>query len=156
MFERLEGERIQREARESLARDVREPEKPPSRAEQIFATTLVIAIGASWYFRPKLGAVFSVLTRWPIDHSSILLFQILFVVIIVAVAISLYLLRRKRRRLYAMLEIAFGVSASIFAANGITAATDYDSQFRNLVAALGGIYIIIRGLDNWFYKPPAV
>jgi hypothetical protein len=87
-------------------------------------------------------------------HTSVLLFQILFVAIVLVISASLYLLRETNRRWYAVLEILFGMSAADFSANGFYLATEHDTQFRNLVAALGGIYIIIRGLDNWRLKPP--
>lgn len=87
-------------------------------------------------------------------HTSLLFFQILFVAIILAISSLLYALRTKRLRLYAALEIMFGVCASVFAANGLYTSIAYDTEFRNFVAAFGGIYIIVRGLDNW-YKQPA-
>jgi hypothetical protein len=152
MFERIEGERIQRELREDLRRGSHRPEKPPTRAEQILGATSLAAIVAFWYFRGSLSASFSALKEWIIGYTSGLALGILCFAVTIATAISLYLLRSKRRRLYAILEIAFGISASIFAANEIANAPEYSSEFRNLVAAVGGIYIIIRGLDNWFHK----
>ena len=106
------------------------------------------------FFGDQIFGLISLLSIWIKAHVSSVLFEVLFVAIVIVISALLYLLRSKHRKSYGVLEITFGISASVFAANGFYASTEQDAQFRNLVAVFGGIYIIIRGLDNWAYRPP--
>lgn len=120
----------------------------------VLLAVLIMAIVPIWYFIGDYltAHLLQVLTLAK-THTSALFFQMLFVAIVFAVSASLYVLRTNHRKWYAALEISLGISASVFSANGIYLSSEHDTQFRNLVAAFGGIYIIIRGLDNWA-KPP--
>jgi hypothetical protein len=77
------------------------------------------------------------------------LFELLFVFVIVCLAIGLYLLRSLRPRTYASLEIIVGLIVSVHAANSIYIAAP---TVQDLFTILGGLYLIIRGTDNWSKK----
>jgi hypothetical protein len=82
-------------------------------------------------------------------HLGEMLFQFSFVAVVLIVAVGLFTLRYFQRRLYGSIEIIFGFFAAVYAANELyVAATPY-SQTKGAVASLAGIYIIIRGMDNW-------
>lgn len=87
-------------------------------------------------------------------YFSLGLFQLLFIVVIFIASLALYALRSYNRRLYATMEIAFGLGASLYAANQIYTASDTGSEMRAAVATIAGIYIIVRGFDNWQYRKP--
>jgi hypothetical protein len=60
------------------------------------------------------------------------------------IAYSLYILRDRRRSLYGAIEIIAG-SAAIFS----SIVTVSNSDFARFVSLTGGIYIIVRGMDNF-------
>ena len=59
----------------------------------------------------------------------------------VPLAYGLYLLRRWRKDIYGIIEVATGFGTILIAAAGTFAAA-------TLIALLGGVYVIIRGLTN--------
>lgn len=101
---------------------------------------------------PYLTPIFSPLLTFLRDHVSEAAFQLGFVVLVTLASIALYLLRSRQRRLYASLEIVFGVSVAVYAANQTYVVSVGDTQLKNFFATMAGIYVIIRGLDNWFYQ----
>jgi hypothetical protein len=125
----------------------------PSGTGYLLIGPLVIPIALN-FFGDQISEAFFWLIGWINAHVSSVMFAVLFAAVAIVISTLLYLLRVKNRKLYAVLEMAFGISASVFAANGFYPPSTHETQFRNFVAAVGGIYIIIRGLDNWFYKSP--
>jgi hypothetical protein len=77
------------------------------------------------------------------------LFQAFFMVLVTAIAGVLFYLRQTMRGLYAAIEIAFGILAGVYAANQFYGADVPDSRVKAVFAAVAGIYIIVRGLENW-------
>jgi hypothetical protein len=55
----------------------------------------------------------------------------------------------KMARHLCAVEIGSGILAAVYAANQFYVAPDPDSELKGFVATVGGIYIIVRGLDNW-------
>jgi hypothetical protein len=78
-----------------------------------------------------------------------IVFQGLFAAAVLAIGGGLYALRQFRRRTYAFLEVVFGMGAAVYAANTFYFATTGDDRARSIVATFAGIYIIVRGFDNW-------
>jgi hypothetical protein len=117
----------------------------------IFAVVLSAAIIFLWqYFVgvPKSPPAETPLQAFVRDHFTELGFQALFAGGVVIVASALFMLREHGRRIYACLEILFGFAAGQFAANTFFHAASPEQRVQATVAAIGGIYIIIRGLDN--------
>ena len=83
------------------------------------------------------------------SHLNAATTQSVFAIAVLACALLLYHLRKRWRRYYAALEIVFGILAGVYAANQFYAAPDPDSELKGFLATVGGIYIIVRGLDNW-------
>jgi hypothetical protein len=79
-------------------------------------------------------------------HISQVPFQFLFLLTILILAMLLYALRSRMRRVYGALEVTCGCVASLVAANRIYESMD---DLSNVLATLAGLYIIIRGFDNW-------
>jgi hypothetical protein len=82
-------------------------------------------------------------------HFGDLLFQLFFVIFVITAAGFLFYLRQTRRGLYAFIEITFGLLAGVYAANQFYAADAQDSRVKAVFASVAGIYIIVRGLENW-------
>lgn len=95
-----------------------------------------------------IGGIVRALQQVAQQYLASLVFQSLFIVMIGAIAAALFKLRTRRLRLYANLEILFGLFASVYAANELYAALTPESRTKGLFATVAGIYIIIRGLDN--------
>jgi hypothetical protein len=76
--------------------------------------------------------------------------ETVFVVAVVICGSLLYWLRQRERGLYASLEILFGILAGVYAIHQILHAPDTDALGKAVFATVGGIYIIVRGLDNLF------
>jgi hypothetical protein len=119
----------------------------------------IAGIGASlanalftWY-KPYIDAFSSTLAIFIRAHIAEAVFQFIFVITILGIAAFLFFLRSTKRRVYAVLEIVFGIAASVYAANQIYTAATQDGAARAVFATLAGVYIIIRGIDNWSYQP---
>lgn len=83
------------------------------------------------------------------EHFTDFGFLILVTGSVLIIATGLYLLREHRRRVYAGVEIVFGIAAGHFAANTFFHAASPEQRVQASVAAIGGIYIIVRGFDNF-------
>ena len=83
------------------------------------------------------------------NHLSAIAIQLVFTIALVASAWLLFQLRQNERGFYAVVEIVVGILAGLYAANQFYAASDPDNMVKAVFAAVGGVYIIIRGLDNW-------
>jgi hypothetical protein len=83
------------------------------------------------------------------SHIGSITVQSVFVLAVVACAWLLSWLRQNERGFYAVLEIVFGILAGLYAANQFYGAPDPDTRVKGVFATVGGIYIIVRGLDNW-------
>jgi hypothetical protein len=83
------------------------------------------------------------------SHLGAAVVQSVFTIAVLVSAWLLFLLRQRRRGFYAAVEILFGILAGVYAANQFYAAPDPDSELKAVVATVGGIYIIVRGFDNW-------
>jgi hypothetical protein len=71
----------------------------------------------------------------------------------VVVAVAFYRVRCRSRLLYGALEVAAGIGVIIigeFPPNAIAAATTWTlgSRAAHMLALMGGVYIVVRGLDN--------
>jgi hypothetical protein len=80
-------------------------------------------------------------------------FQLLFLLFIILLASLLYALRSTRRRVYAALEIMCGCITALIDANHIYVSSKQDAP-GYFLPTLAGLYIIIRGIDNWNFKKP--
>jgi hypothetical protein len=112
-----------------------------------------------WQFvRGVVGLVFNIAILGSIawkseglrSYFSTIAIEIVFIFAVVTCGSLLYWLRQRNRGLYACLEIAFGILAGVYAVNQIYPAPDPDSLAKAMFATVGGVYIIVRGLDNWF------
>ena len=118
----------------------------------LIAVVLSAAILFAWqYF---IGTTKPSPTETPLqvfvrEHFNAFGFQALFAGGVVIVASGLYALRHYRRRAYACVEILFGFGAGQFAANTFYHAGSPEQRVQAIVAAVGGLYAIIRGLDNF-------
>jgi len=83
------------------------------------------------------------------SHFTQAAFHIIFAILIVGCSTILFVLRTRRRRMYSILEISFGILAGAYAANQIYELGEPDARIKALFATVAGIYIIIRGFDNW-------
>ena len=106
------------------------------------------------YLSPVLGPYVSQVGAYIRSYVTVLTFQLLFGIGVLLAGMLLFLLRTARRRLYSILEIAFGVFASVYAANQLYDSPDQDSRLRAVFATVAGVYIIVRGLDNWQQSRP--
>src|SRR2546423_8772648 len=77
------------------------------------------------------------------QYSANSLGKLIITVLLVALALGLFWLREKRRLLYGMIELCFGIS-SIWDAVG-QARLDH----AKWAVVAGAIYLVVRGLDNW-------
>jgi hypothetical protein len=66
-----------------------------------------------------------------------------YILVAVSVAYWLFVLRNKQRAIYGFFEVAVGVAAVWSSTLTISS-----PNLSNAIAVLGGVYIIIRGLDN--------
>lgn len=89
------------------------------------------------------------------QHVSEVLIQLAFFCLIVVIAIILYLLRSTQCRIYASLEIMIGSAIALYATNEIYGPAGVNPPIKSVFAAMAGIYVIIRGLDNWFHPRKA-
>jgi hypothetical protein len=74
--------------------------------------------------------------------------QLAFTVLVILIGFGLFVLRNRRRDIYAVLEIFVGIFAAVYASNELVDATTPNSLTKAVVATVGGLYIIVRGLDN--------
>jgi len=109
---------------------------------------LIISVGAFAGALLHLSPLPAV-QRFVSAHIGDVAFQLLSIAIIVIIAGSLFQLRRQMRGLYAAIEIIFGLAAGVYAANQFYGANTEDSRTRAIFAAVAGVYVIVRGLDNW-------
>jgi hypothetical protein len=87
------------------------------------------------------GSVFTIAASdWVISASS----KPWFAFVAIVLAYLLYLLRLHAQCVYALLEIVIGLAAM-----WSSILTPTNSSLAHLIAVFGGIYIIIRGLDNF-------
>jgi hypothetical protein len=87
--------------------------------------------------------------QFALGHRGQILLQLLFVLVVIFSGAGLFLLRSAYRRAYAVIEIIVGIGAATYSGNELFSSAAADSQVKAIFAALGGIYIIVRGLDNW-------
>src|SRR3954453_12235985 len=71
----------------------------------------------------------------------------------VAVAVGFYRVRRWSRLLYGAIEVAAGTGVIIigeFPPNAIVSASSWTlgSRAAHVLAVMGGVYIVVRGIDN--------
>ena len=83
------------------------------------------------------------------NHLLGIVVQLIFIVAVVLSAWLLFRLRQSERGVYAILEITFGLGAGVYASNQVLGAPDPDTIAKAVFATVGGIYIIVRGFDNW-------
>jgi hypothetical protein len=102
-------------------------------------------------FEAALQTFFTPLFSFLREHVSDVVLQFLFFALVIVIAVGLYLLRSKRRRIYASLEIMIGVAIAVYATNEIYRPTEGSFPAKSWFAGMAGIYVIIRGLDNWFH-----
>jgi hypothetical protein len=100
-------------------------------------------------YGPTLAPIFAPVGAFIRTYIDVALFQIGFVVVVTGIAVALYFLRSKQRRIYASLEIMVGVFAAVYASNELYNPPTPDSRIKAVFATMGGLYIIVRGLDNW-------
>jgi hypothetical protein len=83
------------------------------------------------------------------NHLAAITIQSVFTIAVLVSAWLLFRLRQRERGFYAAIEIVFGILAGVYAANQFYAAPNPDSELKAVVATVGGVYIIVRGFDNW-------
>jgi hypothetical protein len=85
---------------------------------------------------------------WKVDHLKIGLFWAAtkwwFIPFIVLSSYGLYLFRSKARCTYGLLELLVGLGAIITSVR-----TPSEPDLSHFIAVLGGVYIVVRGLDNY-------
>jgi hypothetical protein len=81
-------------------------------------------------------------------YVSGVLIQLLTATLIILTAAVLFFIRSRARRLYATIEILFGVLASMYVARQIYEPGP-NSGIKAVFATVAGIYIVVRGFDNW-------
>jgi hypothetical protein len=100
-----------------------------------------------WYLVAGVSAILFLLVLvlvWSEGHSAA--FYTIFAIILLLVPFWLYRLRNRRRRIYGLLEIAFGVWA-ILSGSGILALGDLDwlaladTTVSQGVSVVGGVYV---------------
>jgi hypothetical protein len=105
----------------------------------------------------KYGAVADSVSFWVLTllrtRIAEVPFQLLFLLFIVLLASLLYALRSTRRRIYAALEIMCGCMTAVIEANHIYGSSKQEAP-GYFLPTLAGLYIIIRGIDNWNFKKP--
>jgi hypothetical protein len=82
-------------------------------------------------------------------HVGDVILQFIFVTAVLLLGGSLFWLRTTYRRVYAITEIIVGVLAATYASNELLGAATSESRAKAIFASLGGLYIIVRGFDNW-------
>lgn len=100
---------------------------------------------------PFTGGVWTWLYR-PDGTLHALLSTIILTAIFLAGGYAAFLLREWRRTFYSLLEITFGVATAIgsgYALNGGFDGTPPADPFGLYATLIGGLYVLVRGFDNF-------
>jgi hypothetical protein len=149
--------RPREEVPQEIERINRQNSPPPWEEKGGLTLVIISVVIIAPFVVIKYGTLVDSVSYWALTllrtRISEVPFQLLFLLFIVLLASLLYALRSTRRRVYAALEIMCGCITALIEANHIYGSTKQDAP-GYFLPTLAGLYIIIRGIDNWNFKKP--
>ena len=115
----------------------------------ILSIVLSAIVLVAWQFFFNRDPTLTPLQKFVRAHITDFAFQILFAWLVLLTGWGLFSLRTRRRRVYAAIEVISGLGAAVYAANTFYDAAAPDDRAKAVFATIAGLYVIVRGMDNW-------